>query len=98
MVNKLAAYKDEQILTFISEWFADVHGNNFYSDERFVTLIDLYQSYCEFTLPMVHYELRMDINTFAKCVVACKILDIGGRFRYAPTYEPAPSAITRATA
>lgn len=98
MSNKLARYKDEKVLTFISEWFKDIHQNDFYELGKYKVLEDLYQSYHEFTTPMSYVEYRMDMSTFAKCLIACKILDIGGRFRYAPDYQPAPSAITRATA
>lgn len=98
MANTLAKYKDPEVLQFLSDWFEDVHGNSFARDGEFVTLADLYQTYHEYTVPIQYTRFRMDINTFAKCVVACKILDIGGRFRYQPTYDPAPSAITRATA
>lgn len=98
MSNKLARYKDPEVLAFISKWFAEVHDNQFHREDRFVGLTDLYQSYHEYTMPIKCTAFRMDINMFAKCIVACKILDIGGRFRHVPTYEPAPSAITRATA
>lgn len=98
MSNKVARYKDEKTLQFISEWFKDIHDNDFYFSGQFVGLLDLYQTYHEFTTPQAYADYRMDASTFAKCLVACKILDIGGRFRYAPDYEPAPSAITRATA
>ena len=97
-MNKLAKYKDPEILSLVSQWFEEIYGTEASADEGFLSLEDLYQSFTEYTLEPKYTHQRLDINQFAKCIVACKILDIGGRFRYAPTYQPAVSAITRATA
>ena len=98
MPNKLAPYKNPEILELVSTWFEQCYGVEAYDNDRFVTIEDLYQSFSEYTVDPKYVHQRLNINEFAKCIVACKILDIGGRFRYEPSYEPAVSAITRATA
>jgi hypothetical protein len=98
MPNKLAKYKDPETLALVSNWFKEIYGDEAHADTGFLTIHDLYQSFSEYTIEERYLHQRMNVNEFAKCVVACRILDIGGRFRYQPTYEPAVSAITRATA
>lgn len=93
-----APYKNPKILALVSQWFEETYGTEASAEDGFLTVKDLYQSFSEYTLDPKYIHERLNVNEFAKCIVACKILDIGGRFRYAPTYDPAPSAITRATA
>lgn len=98
MPNKLAPYKNPEILELVFQWFETTYGNEAISPSGFLTIEDLYQNFSEYTVDPKYVHQRLNINEFAKCIVACKILDIGGRFRYEPSYEPARSAITRATA
>lgn len=93
-----AAYKNPEILALVSAWFKETYGEEASAEGGFLTVKDLYQSFSEYTLDPKYIHQRLNINEFAKCIVACKILDIGGRFRYVESYDPAPSAITRATA
>ena len=95
MPNRLASYKNPEILEVVATWFERKHNNDI---DYFVTLAELYQSYYEFTLPPMYTFQRLNINEFAKCLVACKIIDIGGKYTHLPDHIPAPSAITRATA
>lgn len=97
MPNKLAPYKNPKILELVSKWFEVTYGEEAISPNGFITVEDLYQNFSEYTLDPRYVRSRLNINEFAKCIVACKILDIGGRFVHRPEYEPAPSAITRAT-
>lgn len=97
-MNKIAPYKNPEILALVSRWFEETYGDVAAKDDGFLTVHDLYQSFSEYTVDPKYIHQRLNASEFAKCIVACKILDIGGRFRVAPTYEPAPSAITRATA
>lgn len=96
--NSYAPYKNPEILALVSRWFKEIYGETAAKEDGFLTVADLYQSFTEYTLDPKYAHQRLNINEFAKCIVACKILDIGGRFRLAPSYKPAPSAITRATA
>lgn len=96
--NNYAPYKNREILDLVSKWFAETYGETAAKEDGFLTVHDLYQSYSEYTLDPKYIHMRLNVNEFAKCIVACKILDIGGRFRHAPSYRPTPSAITRATA
>jgi len=98
MTNKLAVYKNAEILALVSKWFSETYGESAYKEDGFLSVRDLYQSFSEYTLDRRFIDKRMNLNEFAKCIVACKILDIGGRFRYVPNYEPRPTAITKATA
>lgn len=94
MANKLAAYKNPDTLQFVRSALEP-----FLSDPPTVhpTLADLYQHYHEYTTPPEYDRYRMDGATFAKCVVACRIVDTGGGFRYVDSYKPARSAIAYAT-
>jgi hypothetical protein len=96
--NSYAPYKNPDILAVVSQWFEETYGTTAHKENGFLTVHDLYQSYSEYTLDPKYLHYRLNVNEFAKCIVACKILDIGGRFRYAPSYVPTVSAITRATA
>ena len=98
MSNTLAVYKNQEILALVAKWFEETYGHEAHLEKGYMTVEDLYQSFSEYTIAPQFIRQRLNINEFAKCIVACKILDIGGRFRLVPTYEPAPSAITRATA
>lgn len=99
MSNTLAVYRNPDILTLVSQWFSDTYGVTASKQGGgFLTIRDLYQSFSEYTIAPKYADRRLNMSEFAKCIVACKILDIGGRYRYVPDYEPAPSAITRATA
>lgn len=97
MPNKLAPYKNPDTLKLVAKWFEKTYGEEAVAVGKFLTVEDLYQNFSEYTLNPRYIHQRLDINQFAKCIVACKILDIGGRFVHRPEYEPAPSAITRAT-
>lgn len=96
-MNRLAPYKNPEILALVSEWFEATYGTEASRENGFLTVQDLYQSFSEYTLDPRYINQRLNASEFAKCVVACKILDIGGRFRLTPHYQPAVSAITRAT-
>jgi len=98
MSNTLAVYKNPDILALVAKWFKETYGQIAALDDGFLTVKDLYQSYSEYTIDPKYIHQRLNLNEFAKCIVACKILDIGGRFIHRPEYEPAVSAITRATA
>ena len=98
MSNTLAVYRNPEILALVSKWFEETYGKVAALDNGFLTVKDLYQSFSEYTVDPKFIRQRLNLNEFAKCIVACKILDIGGRFVYRPEYEPAVSAITRATA
>ena len=98
MSNTLAVYRNPEILELVSTWFQETYGEVAYTKNGFMSVRDLYQSFCDYTINPQFADRRLNLNEFAKVIVACKILDIGGRFKYVPTYEPAPSAITRATA
>ena len=98
MANKLAVYNNPEVLAIVSEWFEKTYGKVAAVDNGFLTVKDLYQSFSEYTVDPKYLQQRLNLNEFAKCIVACKILDIGGRFVHRPEYEPAVSAITRATA
>lgn len=98
MPNTLAVYRNPDILALVSKWFEETYGETASKDNGFLTVRDLYQSFSEYTIDPKYVDVRLNVNEFAKVIVACKILDIGGRFRYMPEYEPAVSAVTRATA
>lgn len=98
MANRLAVYDNPEVLRLVSEWFKVTYGVTAHAEVGFLTIRDLYQSFSEYTIGRAFIDRRLNLSEFAKCVVACKILDIGGRFVYVPTYEPIRSAITRATA
>lgn len=98
MANKLAVYNNPYILAVVSRWFEETYGKVAALDNGFLTVRDLYQSYSEYTVSPEFIHERLNLSEFAKCIVACRILDIGGRFVYRPEYKPAISAITRATA
>lgn len=91
MSNKTALYKNEHILNVISGWF-----NNTPPTQDARTLPQLFQLYHEYTTDPNLTFARMSINDFAKCLVACKIIDISGKFTYIPEYTPSKSAVTRA--
>ena len=97
MPNKLAPYKNPETLALVSQWFKETYGDTAGKKDGWLTVADLYQSFSEYTVDPRYIHQRLNVNEFAKCIVACKILDIGGRFRYVPSYRPAPSAVTRAT-
>jgi len=92
-----AAYKNPETLAVLLRWFEQTYGTTASKEDGYLTIQDLYQSYCEYTIDPLYVSQRLNINEFAKCVVACRILDIGGQFVHRPSYQPAPSAITRAT-
>jgi hypothetical protein len=98
MANRLAVYNNPEILAMVSRWFKETYGEVAALDNGFLTVKNLYQSYSEYTIAPEFIHERLNLSEFAKCIVACKILDIGGRFMYRPEYEPAISAVTRATA
>lgn len=98
MPNRLASYKNPEILELVSTWFKTTYGETAQKQSGFLTVADLYQSFSEYTISPEYAQYRLNIQEFAKCLVACRILDIGGVFMYRPEYEPKPSAITRATA
>lgn len=98
MSNKLALYKNPEVIAVVNEWFQTTHDNDFYEPAKILGVADMYQSYHHFTLPIQYTHYRMDINMFAKCLAAAKILDIGGRWRYAENYQPSKYELTRATA
>ena len=98
MSNTLAVYKNPEVLETVMDWFQATYGNLAVDYSRFLGVQDLYQSYHEYTTDPKYVFKRLNVNEFAKCLVACRIIDIGGSFRLIPNYEPAPSAITRATA
>lgn len=94
MSNKLAVYDNPDVLRVVAGWFERKHQNSFPG----ASLYDMYQSYSEYTLsPRLVYQ-RMDVSSFAKCLVACKIIDVNGGWSYEPDYTPKRYEITRATA
>lgn len=62
MANKVAAYRNEEILDFISKWFSTEFDNGLSREGEFVTVADLYQYYHEFTTPADLVRFRMDIH------------------------------------
>lgn len=98
MSNSVAVYRDPVILALVSKWFEDTYGVSASSGDGYLMIVDLYQSFSEYTIGRQFAYQRLNIDQFAKCLVACKIIDIGGRFRVVPTYQPSNSAITRAKA
>lgn len=97
MANKTAVYRDEHILGVVEAWFKEAHNNEYGEKGVFVTVHDLYQSYCEYTIGREYISARMTMSQFAKCLAACKIVDIGGRWRYIKEYQPTNYDLTRAT-
>lgn len=98
MPGRLAPYKNPEVLEVVSQWFKETYGETAQKRNKVLIVYDLYQSYCEYTIRPEYTHQRLNASEFAKCIVACKILDIGGVFQHRPTYEPAVSAVTRATA
>lgn len=98
MGNRTARYDSEYTLSVIRLWFKQNHENKYKRDNAPVSLEDLFQSYHRFTASPSRAFDRMDIHTFAKCLVACKILDMGGYWELRPNYTPKRYEITRATA
>lgn len=98
MAGKIAAYDTPRTKEVVAQWFEEKHDNEFRLDDRLATIADLFQSFHEYTTPIVYTYERMDVSTFAKCLVACKIIDVGGWWVYRPDYTPLRYEITRATA
>lgn len=98
MPNRLASYKNPETLELVHRWFKTTYGNTAQKDRGFYTVSELYQSFSEYTIDPEYADRRLNLQEFAKCLVACKIIDIGGVFMHRPEYAPKPSAITRATA
>lgn len=92
MTNRKAKYDDEKTLKIIREWFENqgtFNGN----------LKELYQSYYEYVVAPEYVFERMDIHTFAKCLVACRIIEVvQNHWALRENYTPKRYEIVKATA
>jgi len=108
MANKLAPYKDEAIIKAINKWwretypFNEAHVDNHrdfstFEELKVLTISDLYQSYYIWCEPIKNANFRLTKDQFAKCLMAARIIDIGGRWRQATDWEPTEGQIRRVT-
>jgi len=99
MTNKLAPYKNPQIMARVEEWWADAYPTNTtYSAGEFIDVIDLYKQYLSYVEHDATTDAWLDPNQFAKCLIAAKICDIGGYFEKLPNWEPKEYELRRARA
>lgn len=107
-MSTLTPYRDKTVLSTVEDWWDQTYPNNkatkpnvIHPDGWFerepVTILHLYQSYCEYTLALALYPSRLDLNQFAKCLVACHILDIGtGSWVRSDEWQPKEYELRRA--
>lgn len=81
MANKLAPYKNPEILQFIRAWFKDEHDNDLFEPGIILTTDDLYDAYYGFCVPQVYNRFRLNQAQFEKTAYAAGIWDLGGRFQ-----------------
>lgn len=62
-----------------------------------VVLEDLYELYYRWAGKWENRFYRINFDQFAKCVMAARIMDIGGRWRMATDWNPTPGQIRRVT-
>jgi hypothetical protein len=62
-----------------------------------VVIDDLYELYYRWAGDWHHRFYRLNFDQFAKCVMAAKIMDIGGKWRMATDWNPTPDQIRRVT-
>lgn len=80
MPNRLAPYKDPDILQFVREWFQTTHHNDYYQPGIVLTLDDLYDEYYQHCTPQVYNRYRLNQPQFEKVAHTAGIWDLGGRF------------------
>lgn len=109
-MSTLSPYKNEDILKTIEAWWKETYPENKAQGEpnkfdkngwftRYpVSILDLFQSYCEYTLPKERYEARLEIDQFAKCITQCRIMDLGGTWVRSEDWEPKDYEVRRAVA
>jgi hypothetical protein len=97
MTNKLAPYRNEAIMHSIRKWWVDTYPNNRAEAELPLHAIELYKSYSKWRGGLEPFmDDYMDVNQFAKCLVAAKIADIGGIWSMLHNWEPKEYEIRRA--
>lgn len=107
-MSTLVPYRRTEILDVVSAWWVSTYPDgkaefpstslpDGWSERNPLTVLHLYQSYCEFTLAKQHFDKRLDLSQFAKCLVACAITDIGsGSWRHLPNWVPKDYELRRA--
>lgn len=94
MSNKQAPYKDQKRMRSIRDWWTITYPDN----RAQATMIELYFSYQQYAGLDVSHVSFIDPNQFAKCLVAAKIADTGGRYAMIDIWEPKAYEIARAKA
>lgn len=110
MGNKLAAWKESALIEAVDKWwhetypFNEANADNHPTGQRayprhipVLKLGDLYQSYYMRTVAPNMAAFRLSQEEFAKCLMAAKIMDIGGKWRQATEWEPTEDQIRRVT-
>ena len=101
MANKQAAWLDETIIEAVDTWWHKqfpLNEANYINANRTVTVEDLYHSYYDWATQWERRAYRVNLDQFAKCLMAARIMDIGGIWRQAAEWNPTADQIRRVTA
>lgn len=98
MTNKLAPYNNPDTMGKIRGWWDTIYPENKAgSFDSPLSLIELYQSFEQYSDMDIYSVDWIDANQFAKCLVAAKIADIGnGTWKMLENWVPKEYEIRRA--
>lgn len=98
MTNKRAPYNDPDTMATISDWWRVTYPENKAGNyDAPMHIIELYQSYENYTGMNRYSQGWMDVNQFAKCLVAAQIADLGnGTWQILENWTPKEYEIRKA--
>lgn len=106
MANRVAAWQNPSIVGAVDSWWKDQFPYNeanattvaAYKAVPTVTIMDLYDLYYSWADNWRYRSFRLNFDQFAKCLMAARVMDIGGGiWRQAVDWEPTADQIRRVT-